>query len=360
MDVIEARTKARESTVPSELSDIYDQFHNNADVVKAIVNNPFCPDEIKKKYVIHALNDIFPTYNLGPSGPDVIAAVEKSLEAWRPVRKVAPVPDLDESDEMVMQLYDVVQRKKAIILYGPPGTSKTYLSRMIANALTEGIDHRTGFVQFHASYTYEDFIEGIIPRPVDNGIVYEVEDKVFKKFCKKANEQSNNIFVFIIDEINRADLSKVFGEVFTCLEYREQSVNLLYSRDLFFIPENVIVIGTMNTIDRSTVDLDFALRRRFFFFEIPPREKWLDQILDKNNVDEELKESIIEAFVQTQQIYPLGHAYFKDVETIEDVEILWKHQLHPLLDQYFEFNSGNVNRIKHFFSSIWSVIGDEE
>jgi len=358
----EARKKATEATDPKELLALYEQFEDSADVVKAIVNNKFCPDEIKKRYVLYALDERLPTYasQLGPSAQDILAAIRKSLEAWQPVQKLAPVPELDRRDTKAMQLYDIAQRKGAIILYGPPGTSKTYLAQMIAKALTDGDDYRTEFIQFHASYTYEDFIEGIVPKPQGNGVIYEVEDKVFKAFCKRAGKQPSKRFVIVIDEINRADLSKVFGEVFTCLEYRGQPVHLLYSREPFVIPSNVVVIGTMNTIDRSTTDLDFALRRRFYFFEVPPREKWLEQILAKNGVKDALKEAIKEAFIKTQSIYPLGHAYFKDVKTPDDVKMLWEHQLRPMLEQYFEFESEKVRRIEQLYEPIWSRAGEEE
>jgi 5-methylcytosine-specific restriction protein B len=360
MKATEARNKARESTDPKELLDIYEQFYNSADVVNAIVNNKFCPDEIKKRYVLYALQERLPTLLRSASGQDILAATRKSLEAWQPVQKLAPVPELDSTDTEAMRLYDIAQRQKAIILSGPPGTSKTYLARMIARALTDGDERRMEFVQFHASYSYEDFIEGIVPKPQGSSIIYEVDNKVFKDFCKRAEGQSSKRFVIVIDEINRADLSKVFGEVFTCLEYRGQPVHLLYSREPFIIPSNVVIIGTMNTIDRSTTDLDFALRRRFYFFKVPPRPEWLEQILTKNGVDNTLKESIKEAFTKTQPIYPLGHAYFKEVGTAEDVRMLWEHQLQPLLEQYFEFDTGNVRRIEQLYVPIWSPAGEEE
>jgi 5-methylcytosine-specific restriction protein B len=358
----EALDKATEATDPKELLALYEQFEASADVVKAIVNNKFCPDEIKKRYVLYALEERLPTYasQLGPSAQDILTAIRKSLEAWQPVQKLAPAPEFDREDAEAMQLYDIAQRKGAIILYGPPGTSKTYLAKMISRALTDGDDYRTEFVQFHASYTYEDFIEGIVPKPRGNGVIYEVEDKVFKAFCRRAEDQPSKRFVIVIDEINRADLSKVFGELFTCLEYRGQPVHLLYSRDPFVIPSNVVIIGTMNTIDRSTTDLDFAMRRRFYFFEVPPRVEWLEQILAKNGVKNTLKEAIKEAFKKTQPIYPLGHAYFKDVETAEDVRMLWEHQLQPLLEQYFEFDPGNVRRIEQLYVPIWSPAGEEK
>lgn len=358
----EALKKATEVADPQELLSLYEQYEASADVVKAIVNNRFCPDEIKKRYVLYALDERLPTYasQLGPSAGDILSAIRKSLEAWQPVQKLAPVPDLDKEDIEAMQLYDIAQKKGAIILYGPPGTSKTYLARMIAKALTDGEEHRMEFVQFHASYTYEDFIEGIVPKPHGNNIVYDVDSKVFKGFCSRAQDQSSKRFVIIIDEINRADLSKVFGEVFTCLEYRGQPVHLLYSRDPFVIPSNVVIIGTMNTIDRSTTDLDFALRRRFYFYEVAPRVELLEKILVNNGVKGTLLDNIKEAFVKTQPLYPLGHAYFKDVQASDDVRTLWRHQLKPLLIQYFEFDEGTFRRIEQLYTPIWKSDGEAE
>ena len=213
------------------------------------------------------------------------------------------------------------------------------------------------FVQFHASYSYEDFIEGIVPRTEDGAIFYEIEDKAFKAFCRKAEQQASQRFVFIIDEINRADLSKVFGEVFTCLEYRGQPVRLLYSRDAFLIPSNVVIIGTMNTLDRSTTDVDFALRRRFYFFEVPPSAVRLEQVLTdsgKRRLDQSFRDALKEAFIKTQPDYPLGHAYFKDVTNPDDLKDLWDHQLRPLLKQYFEFEPAKVRAIERLYSPIWS------
>lgn len=365
MSTTEAMKKATEATDPKELLELYQQFRDNIPVVNAIVQSKYCPDEIKKQFVLYALDERLPTYlrQLGPSGPEMLSAMRKSLEAWQPVQRLAPTPDIDRSDTEAMQLLDVVQKKRAVILYGPPGTSKTFLARIIAKALTDGDEYRIEFIQFHASYTYEDFIEGIVPHPQGNGIVYEIEDKVFKAFCQRAEQQPSKYFVIIIDEINRADLSKVFGEIFTCLEYRSQAVKLLYSRKPFILPSNVVIIGTMNTIDRSTTDLDFALRRRFYFFEVPPRPEWLDQILTDNGrrkIDDKLKEAIKEAFGKTQHIYPLGHAYFKDVATIEDVKTLWDHQLRPLLEQYFEFELNKVRDIERLYEPIWSLAGVKE
>ena len=153
--------------------------------------------------------------------------------------------------------------------------------------------------------------------------------------CKEAESNPDKNYVLIIDEINRADLSKVFGEIFSALEYRKEIVKLLYSRESFTIPTNLYIIGTMNTLDKSTVDIDFALMRRFKFFEVSPDTEVLRKILRENGVDSDLIEKIVDVFKKIQEFYLLGHAYFKDIKSKQDLKLLWEHQLSFLLKEYF-------------------------
>ena len=357
MSTTEATRAARETSDPQELRALYEAQKDRPNVVKAIVNNQSCPDEIKKRALVDALEKRIPTYlNTAPGGADILAIMRKGLEAWQPVQRLAPTPDIDPNDADAQHLLSMADKKRAVILYGPPGTSKTFLARIIAKALADGDERRVRYTQFHASYSYEDFVEGIVPRVVDKQVTYDVEPKVFKQFCKDARDQPSQRFVFIIDEINRADVGKVFGEVFSGLEYRGEPVRLLYSRDPFVIPSNVIIIGTMNDIDRSTTDLDFALRRRFYFFEIRPNRQRLEQVLTADStepIDADFLQDVGTAFDLTQPIYPLGHAYFKGVTGPADLHDLWEHQLRPLLEQYFEFERGKVDQIKNLYSPIW-------
>ena len=158
-----------------------------------------------------------------------------------------------------------------IILQGAPGVGKTFLARKVAYDIM-GVkdDNKIEMVQFHQSYSYEDFIEGI--RPSEKG--FTTEKGIFYKFCKKADSDAENSYFFIIDEINRGNMSKIFGELMMLLEGDKRSpqysVTLTYSKERFYVPENVYIIGCMNTADRSLAHIDYALRRRFAFIQLKP------------------------------------------------------------------------------------------
>ena len=154
-------------------------------------------------------------------------------------------------------------------MQGAPGVGKTFAAKRLAYSMMGVKDpNRVMMVQFHQSYSYEDFIEGF--RPAATG--FELKKGPFYNFCKKAEDDLENDYYFIIDEINRGNLSKIFGELFMLVENDKRgiSLQLLYSGDKFSVPENVYIIGMMNTADRSLAMLDYALRRRFAFFEFSP------------------------------------------------------------------------------------------
>lgn len=275
---------------------------------------------------------------------------------------------------------------KAVILYGPPGTGKTFQAKNIVlqelgltcknddnrNKLLEenkfpniGEKGTWTLVQFHPNYTYEDFIGGISPKLSGDTLSYQLKVGLFKEFCDKANEINNNgkNFIMIIDEINRADLSSVFGELMYALEYRGESVSIPNFDEPFVIPSNVYVIGTMNSIDKSLVTFDLALRRRFGFYKLMPQLKVLESILAEYNVEEETLVKYIERCenlnneiasstppLQLGPEYQIGQAYFgkikdfltkpekndnnpKDI-TILELEKLWTYHIEPLLQEY--------------------------
>lgn len=363
---------------------------------------------------------------------------------WKKYKKLESETML--RNDFLFNYSGILKKSKNLILRGAPGTGKTYLAKEIAKDLTEGHEEQIGFVQFHPSYDYTDFVEGL--RPVSNGdgaIEFKLEDGIFKKFCQRAKEaqktggqdnfeetwakltdainekqgqyffsrssvpaslnsqgnvkfdspvatkekvyllykgEDTNLkyetyqkivldhmkesyglcdyvsptidtdkkFVFIIDEINRGEISKIFGELFFSIDkgYRgekgsvsTQYANLHETDEKFYIPENVYIIGTMNDIDRSVDTFDFAMRRRFRFVEVTAESQLY--ILDKElgECAEEAKTRLrnlnaaIENVQELNSHYHIGPSYFRNLKELDyDYELLWSDYLKPLLEDY--------------------------
>ena len=250
------------------------------------------------------------------------------------------------------------------ILFGPPGTGKTYNTVNMALDIVCPIEGsqwekeqrkdardkyqemlaagRIVFVTFHQSMSYEDFIEGIKPKTEDGKITYEVKDGIFKKLCEKAKDNNTQItqnYVMIIDEINRGNVANIFGELISLIEddkrlgaSEELHAELPYSHTIFGVPKNVYIIGTMNTADRSVEALDSALRRRFTFKEMMPKA---ELVPEENNV-----RSIFEIINQRIEVlkdreHQIGHSYFMGVEKEDDLKDVFYDKIIPLLQEYF-------------------------
>lgn len=244
---------------------------------------------------------------------------------------------------------EAIRAKKQAIFFGPPGTGKTFIVKHLAKYLIQDGLGFSEIVQFHPTYSYEDFIQGIRPI-IDNGnLVFELRDGKLLTFCKKA-QQTNDFSVLVIDEINRANLSKVFGELMYLLEYRDEKVSLSSGID-FSIPNNVLIIGTMNTADRSIALVDFALRRRFAFIELEPNYDLLKSFLDSS----ELKKVDIYELVDLlrsinskieDKNYFLGTSFFLNKELDKYLKTIWKMEIEPYLEEYFFANPELVDQFR--------------
>lgn len=269
-------------------------------------------------------------------------------------------------EEEYEKLSGILRIKENIILQGAPGVGKTFAAKRIAFSMMGIKDvERVMMVQFHQSYSYEDFIMGF--RPSTDG--FELKRGAFYNFCKKAEIDGDNDYFFIIDEINRGNLSKIFGELFMLIENdkRGVSLQLLYSDEKFSVPKNIYIIGMMNTADRSLAMLDYALRRRFAFFEIKPgfttdgfreyRMSLENEKFDKLIACVESLNNVISNDESLGDGFCIGHSYFCNLlpDTIDDQVLsgIVEYELIPLLKEYW---FDEPTKVKDWSSNLRSAI----
>ena len=294
-----------------------------------------------------------------------------------------------------------------MILYGPPGTGKTYTTAVYAMSVCDRfytldvlkeLDHskimeiyheleqegRIGFTTFHQSYGYEDFIEGI--RPVldkektdaqnqseeqksekSRNLEYTMEAGVFKAFCEKAEKESKKPYIFIIDEINRGNMSKIFGELLMLIErdYRGIKATLAYNGLPFSVPKNLYIIGMMNTADRSLAMIDYALRRRFSFFEIEPGFDSEGFIHYQNGLNNETLNELVSKVKELNceivadkslgKGFCIGHSYFcgKDVCTDEWLHSIVDYDILPMLSEYWFDDTSKLRRWENILQGMF-------
>lgn len=370
------------SKYSKEKKEVYEDFSQDKKRVKKLVNN----GSIKK---VRILKNIIGPYER----KNTKRIIKESLEAFEELKPFYEhiIKGRIHSLNKKVEEGEKMNYDSNIILYGPPGTGKTYNTIYYAVAICENKDLDTikeesytdvlkryndykndgkiEFTTFHQSYGYEEFIEGIKPclvceeesKKIENSLEYSIVPGIFKKFCEKAREGKQNDkgngenYVFIIDEINRGNISKIFGELITLIEDTKRegenehtSVRLPYSQTLFSVPNNVYIIGTMNTADRSISLMDTALRRRFQFIEMLPNLdiEELNKICikDSNNKDSKINvQMMLKKINERIEIlydreHTIGHAMFLRLvqnPTIEVLASIFEKSIIPLLQEYF-------------------------
>jgi MoxR-like ATPase len=240
----------------------------------------------------------------------------------------------------VESLLRILRRKKQVIFQGPPGTGKTFIAQRLAKILVSETGGLIQIVQFHPDYGYEDFIQGYYPKPEKGVLQFELKKGRFLELCDEAANQGNSAScVLIIDEINRAKLARVFGELMYLLEYRDKEIPLAAGGKPFRIPENVYIIGTMNTADRSIALVDHALRRRFSFIRLQPDYNILENYLRKNKLPTDSLITVLKRINQAidDPNYEVGISFFmKDQERLKQLlPEIWKTEIEPYLEEYF-------------------------
>lgn len=321
-----------------------------------LANDPILLQPEFAEQVAEIFKALFPLYRFVISEDiDEIANLVEEPEAEEEIEDIYTFDDLCaetyQTDTFWREAETLLENKKQIIFYGPPGTGKTWVARQLAKYWVENAEDSDGevqVVQFHPSYSYEEFIEGIRPQSVDGidgrkELSYPVKKGVFRRFCDECRSYPNRRYVLIIDEINRGELPRIFGELLYLLEYRNEVVTLPYSGDSFGIPRNLYIVGTMNTADRSIALVDHALRRRFHF--IPMRgdptilRLYLEQVenIDMTWVADLLKQANDQLDQDGIDWHlHIGHSHFMigDLDEFK-LSLIWKHSIMPTLEEFF-------------------------
>lgn len=295
-------------------------------------------------------------------------AVYCSDPEYAPYTKADFLQEVYISEKQYDILTALLLNKKNVILQGAPGVGKTFAAKRLAYSIMgEKDDSRIEFIQFHQSYSYEDFIMGY--RPNENG-GFTLQKGIFYRFCVTARNNPQMEYFFIIDEINRGNMSKIFGELLMLIEkdYRKESATLAYSGKKFSVPENLYIIGMMNTADRSLAMIDYALRRRFSFFEMSAgfnsdgfrkyRAKLNRDIF--TNLIEQIKilNKEIEKDTSLGKGFCIGHSYFCNLSveecTVDRLQSIVDYDIIPMLNEYW---FDDIKKAENWKERLYQALG---
>lgn len=269
-------------------------------------------------------------------------------------------PPLAENDPMLLEVRELLTYFGGIILTGPPGTSKSWYAAKIAKKLADQDDERVRFVQFHPSYQYEDFVQGFVPKQSGDGFV--LTPKHFLRLCREAGKKGNEdkTFVLVIDELSRGDPGRIFGEALTYVEKSKRGLHFsLASGEDCVVPPNLVVLGTMNPLDRGVDEVDAAFERRFAKIAMEPDAGIVANFLDANGVGDPTRNRILGFFNKVNgqaRINPLasvGHTFFMDVRDEDSLRSLWDHQLRFLFEKAYRLDPESLRQVQADFDRIF-------
>lgn len=325
-----------------------EDFHRIFVVVDEPPNELFTSEDIEEPALVRAIAETL---------------ITEPAVAKKPVRYDS-APALDDEDPLLLRVRELLAlNSSGIVLKGVPGTGKTWHARQVAAKLTGGDKSRIFEVQFHPSLGYEDFVEGY--RPSDSSKSgFVVVDKQFVIACKAAAAGEGS-FVYIIDELNRGDPARIFGDLLTFIEhgYRGREFLLPFSGTPFSVPPNLIVIATMNPYDLSATQLDSALVRRFDHIEIQPSTERVGEFLESTGAFSRTQvQQVQNWFDALQGLLPrgLGHTYFKDVTQVEHLQLVWHYRILPVCESVLSHDAKALENVRRSFAAMYARVSAEE
>jgi 5-methylcytosine-specific restriction protein B len=274
-------------------------------------------------------------------------------------------PILQPDDPRLKTILRLLRRFGGVILSGPPGTSKSWLAGQVADRIAEGFNDRRADIQFHSSYQFEDFMEGY--RPKNDASGFERRPGVFLRLSQEASRNPGADYVLVIDELSRADVGRVFGEALTYIERSKRGQTFhLPSGETCSIPLNLYLIATMNPLDRGVDEVDAAFERRFAKVDMQPSRDLLEELLDRNGLDETVKRRLLGWFSKINArsdqtpAAAIGHAYFTDVVDAETLQEVWDYQLKFHVARAFKNDADTRNEMMNGWADILTASAVQE